>query len=214
MTNKLARHGAENIDSKIYTIRGQKVILDCDLAEIYGITTKRLNEQVKRNEKRFPADFMFQLTQQEWEQLNLSIGDRSQNATGSFKNLRSQNATSRSHGGRRYVPAAFTEHGALMVANVLNSPDAVEMSVFVVRAFIKMREVFAASKTLALKLAELEKQLTTRLNIHEKAIVHVLGEIKKLMPPASQPPEPKRRKIGFTAKETRAAYVAKKARVR
>jgi phage regulator Rha-like protein len=108
--------------------------MDSDLAEIYGIPTKRLNEQVKRNLKRFPADFMFQLTKEEAQPLN---------------RLRSQFATSSLHGGRRYLPYAFTEHGAIMAANVLNSPKAIEMSVFVVRAFIKMRETLANNKALA-----------------------------------------------------------------
>jgi hypothetical protein len=217
VTDKLARYEAETIGERIFTIRSQKVILDFDLAAIYGVTTKRLNEQVKRNKKRFPADFLCQLKQDEWQdvQTQITIMDevifRSKIATGPAKNknLRSQFATSSSHGGRRYTPYAFTEHGALMAANVLNSPSAVEMSVFVVRAFIKMREAFAGNKALVGKLSELEKKLTSRLNIHEKAIVHVLGEIKKLMATASQPQESQKRRIGFIAKEKRAAYAVK-----
>lgn len=104
--------------------------------------------------------------------------------------------------------AGPTEHGALMAANVLNSPEAVEMSVFVVSAFIKLREAFDSNKALAAKLAELEKKLTSRLNIHEKAIVHVLGEVRKLMAEGVTP-EPPKRKIGFTAKEHRAAYAGR-----
>jgi phage regulator Rha-like protein len=191
MKDKLSRYEPEDIEGKIYTVRGQRVIMDSDLAEIYGIPTKRLNEQVKRNLKRFPADFMFQLTKEEAQPLN---------------RLRSQFATSSLHGGRRYLPYAFTEHGAIMAANVLNSPKAIEMSVFVVRAFIKMRETLANNKALALKLAELEKKLTERLNVHERAIVHVLGEIRKLMASAEPSPEAPKRKIGFEVKERAARY--------
>ena len=169
----------EPIERLIRVIRGQRVILDTDLAQIYGVLTWRLNEQVKRNRDRFPADFMFQLTDAE------------------NKALTSQFARSKKgRGGRRTLPFAFTEHGAFMAANVLNSPRAVQMSVFVVRAFAKMREVLAQNKDLAAKLAELERTLTARLDGHEKAIVHILDEIKKLMEPTPEP-EPKRRPIGF-----------------
>jgi phage regulator Rha-like protein len=106
----------------------------------------------------------------------------------------------------KYLPYAFTEHGAIMAANVLNSPKAIEMSVFVVRAFIKMRETLANNKALALKLAELEKKLTERLNVHERAIVHVLGEIRKLMASAEPSPETPKRKIGFEVKEKATKY--------
>jgi len=181
-----------NLESSIVTIRGLKVILDADLAKIYGVTTKRLNEQTKRNSARFPEEFMFQLTNDE------------------MNNLRSHFATSSLHGGRRYLPYAFTEHGAIMAANVLNSPKAIEMSVFVVRAFIKMRETLANNKALALKLVELEKKLTERLNVHERAIVHVLGEIRKLMASTEPSPEPSKRKIGFEVKEKAAVYKAKR----
>jgi len=104
--------------------------------------------------------------------------------------------TSKGRGGRRYIPIAFTEHGAIMAANVLNSPRAVQMSVFVVRAFVKMRQALAENKELAAKLSELERTLTARLDDHEKAIVHILDEIKKLMEPLPAP-KPKRRQIGF-----------------
>jgi phage regulator Rha-like protein len=167
------------IEQLIRIIRGQRVILDSDLARVYGVTTKRLNQAVKRNQDRFPADFAFQLANQE-----VAI-------------LRSQFVTSSSYGGRRYLPFAFTEHGAIMAANVLNSPRAVQMSVFVVRAFVKMREALGQNAQLAEKLAELERRLTGRLDVHEKAIVHILEEIKKLMEPLTPQPEPKRPEIGF-----------------
>jgi phage regulator Rha-like protein len=167
------------VEPLIRIIRGQRVILDSDLAVVYGVPTRHLNQAVNRNPDRFPADFAFQLVNQE------------------VASLRSQIVTSSSHGGRRYLPFAFTEHGAIMAASVLNSPRAVQMSVFVVRAFVKMREVLAQNRQLAEKLAELERRLTERLDVHEKAIVHILGEIKKLMEPLPAQPEPKPREIGF-----------------
>jgi phage regulator Rha-like protein len=168
------------IESLIISIRGQKVILDSNLAALYGVTTKRLNEQLKRNSDRFPDDFMFELTDQE------------------YSYLRSQNATSRLHGGRRYPPKAFTEHGALMVANILNSTRAVEMSVFVIRAFVKMRETFIQNKRITSLLVDLEKKLGARLDTHEKAILHILQEMRKL----TELPQPieqqeKKTKMGF-----------------
>ena len=181
----------ETIEPVIRVIRGQRVILDADLARIYGVATKVLNQAVKRNSKRFPMDFMFRLTAQEREVL------RSQIATGPGANLRSQIVTSRSHGGRRYLPYAFTEHGAVMAANVLNSERAVAMSVYVVRAFVKLREVLASTTELAKKLDDLERKLTSRQNIHEKAIVQLFTQMRELLRPAPPQPEPKRRRIGF-----------------
>src|SRR6516225_6910030 len=137
------------IQERIYTIREIRLILDSDLAALYGVPTKRLNEQYSRNRKRFPQDFAFQLTAEEAD------------------SLRSQIATSSSHGGRRYRPHVFTEHGALQAANILNSARAVQMSIYVVRAFAKMREALRGTPELARKLAALEKKLTARLNVHE-----------------------------------------------
>lgn len=167
------------IEQRIYTIRGVRVILDSDLAALYGVPTKRLNEQYRRNRKRFPEDFAFQLTAKE------------------ANSLRSQIATSSSHGGRRYRPYAFTEHGALMAANILNTPRAVQMSVFVIRAFIKMREALRRTPELTRKLAALEKKLTSRLDVHEAAIVQVLQEIMQILNPPPPPPETPRHRIGF-----------------
>lgn len=176
----------------IYLIRGQKVMLDADLAQIYGVATARLNQQVGRNPERFPRDFVFQLTRKE------------------FDNLMLQSATSSSgHGGRRKPPLVFTEHGAIMAATVLNSPQAVRMSVFVVRAFVKMREMLASHRDLALKLEELERSLTTRLGEHDRTISTILTELRRLM----TPPDPPRRRIGFHVGEPRARYrVPKSAR--
>jgi hypothetical protein len=160
------------VESRILMLRQQKVILDNDLAELYGVTVKRLNQQVKRNGDRFPADFMFQLTAQEQESLRL------------------QNATSKeARGGRRYRPYAFTEHGAIMAATVLNSERAVDMSVFVVRAFVRLREVLATNQQLAIKLDELEQRLDT----HDASIQELIEAIRELMAPGP----PSGRKIGF-----------------
>lgn len=182
MSSQLAL--SNDLSHLIHTIRGQKVILDADLARIYGVPTKRLNEQVKRNRQKFPPDFLFKLTAAEVKELN-----RSQIATGSQK-----------HRDPRFAPHAFTEHGAIMAANVLNSPRADQMSVYVVRAFLKMRSLLTEHRELARQLAELEKKLTKRLDVHEVAIVDVLHRIMRLLDPPSVP-EPKRRQIGFHATE-------------
>jgi ORF6N domain-containing protein len=168
------------IDSMIRSIRGVRVMLDSDLAKIYGVPTFRFNEAIKRNRHRFPADFMFQLTREE------------------FDSLTSQIAMSKpGRGGRRTLPYAFTEHGALMAANILNSPRAVQMSVFVIRAFVKMRETLLGTRELARKRALLEKKLTCRLDSHEAAIVHVLQDLMQILNPPPPPLDPPRRRIGF-----------------
>jgi ORF6N domain len=170
-----------SIESAIYSLRGQRVMLDSDLAAIYGTSTMRLNEQFKRNRKRFPDDFAFVLTRKE------------------FTNLISQDAISRSHGGRRTLPIAFTEHGAIMLASVLNSEIAVQASVRVVRAFVRLREMVAANAQLASKLAELER----RLDSHDEAIVDLFATLKRLLEP---PEPPKKREIGFHVREKAAHY--------
>jgi hypothetical protein len=179
--NPLAR--ADHVDRLIYEIRGQKVMLDADLAAVYGVTTKRLNEAMKRNPQRFPADFVFQFTAQELAAL------RSQFAT---SKRRSQFVTGSGRGGRRYLPYTFTEHGAIMAANVLNSPRAVQMSVFVVRAFLKMRAALSYNRELARKLAALEKELKERLDVHEAAIVTILQRVMDIIDPPALPDPPKK----------------------
>jgi phage regulator Rha-like protein len=176
----------ESVEPLIREIRGERVVLDHDLARIYGVPTKRLNEQIRRNPDRFPPDFVFRLTEEEAESL------RSQMAT--LKSGRGQH--------RKYLPYAFTEHGAVMAANVLNTPQAVQMSVFVVRAFLKMRTLLADTKGLTQKLAALEAELKARLDVHESAIVDVLQRIMRLLDPPPTPPrpEPKRREMGFHAR--------------
>jgi predicted amino acid-binding ACT domain protein len=181
----------EQIDGMIHTIRGMRVMLDGDLAEIYGVPTFRFNEAIKRNRHRFPADFMFQLTREEFDSL------RSQLAMSKTENS-SQIAMSKTgRGGRRTLPYAFTEHGALQAANVLRSKRAVQMSLFVIRAFVKMRETLLGTRELAKKLAALEKRLGSRLDVHEAAIVQVLQELMQILNPPPPPPEPPRRRIGF-----------------
>ena len=165
----------DNIEPLIRTIRGQKVILADDLARLYGVPTKRLNEQVKRNQERFPHDFMFQFSPEE---------------AGAALRSRSQIATLKRGRNLKYLPYAFTENGAVISANVLNSPQAVRMSVFVVRAFVKMRE-------LAAELLKLEARLTARLDGHETAIFEVLQRVMDILNPPPRPPEPPRRQIGF-----------------
>ena len=181
MTGKPARKPGNGIEDRIQTVRGVKVILDSDLAGIYGVEVRRLNEQVKRNGDRFPEDFAFTLDDQEWQE---------------FRRLRSQNATLKRGRHRKYLPRVFTEHGALMAANVLNSPQAAEMSVFVVRAFVRMRTVFSNSDELAGKLNALEAELRARLDTHDAAIVDILRRILDIIDPPRLP-DPKRKKIGF-----------------
>jgi hypothetical protein len=175
----------------IRTIRGQRVILDFDVARIFGVPTFRFNEAVKRNRERFPSDFLFQLTAEEAKSL------RSQSATLKRTDNPSQIAIgSQKHRDPRYLPYAFTENGAVMAVNILNSPEAVRMSIFVVRAFIKMRELLGGTKELARQLADLEKKLTARLDGHEIAIVDVLRRVMDILDPPPLPETP-RRQIGF-----------------
>ena len=172
--NKTAIILAKRVSSKILVLRNQKVILDTDLAELYGVPVKRLNEQLKRNLQRFPPDFLFTLTRVEYQNL------RSQNATSSF-----------AHGGRRYLPYAFTEHGAIMAATVLNSKRAIEMSIFVVRAFVGMRQALAVNQHVVSKLSELE----ARLDNHDADIQDLVEAIRELMAPLPA----NSRRIGFEA---------------
>lgn len=162
----------EDITRRILTVRGQRAMLDSDLAALYGVTTKRLNEQVRRNRVRFPADFAFQLTAEE------------------VANLRSHFATSSSQwGGRRYLPLVFTEHGAVMLANVLNSPGAIQMSVFVVRAFLQLREWVAGQTDLAARLTALER----RVGVHDSELIDIIQTIRRMLEPPVEP----RKRIGF-----------------
>lgn len=166
---------AENIELSIIVLRGERVILDADLARLYAVPTKRLNEQVRRNRRRFPTDFMFRLTREE------------------FSHLRSQSATSSSRwGGRRHNPHAFTEHGAIMAANVLSSERALEASVLVVRAFVRLRQFLMSHAELARKLAELEKRYDAEFRA-------VFDAIRALMEPVVSSTKPR---IGFRPSTT------------
>lgn len=164
----------ERVERAILILRGHRVILDADLADLYGVEVKRLNEQVKRNLDRFPDDFAFTLTEEEHEAL------RSQFAT--LKTGRGEH--------RKYLPRAFTEHGALMAASVLSSPKAVEMSILVVRAFVRIRQLLASNRQLAAKLNELEHKVAA----HDKNIVALVHAVRRLM----TVPEKPKRKIGFS----------------
>lgn len=178
-----------DVGSLIITIRNQEVIVDRDLAEIYGVETRRLNEQVKRNPERFPEDFMFQLTKEEADY---------------WPRSRSQIAILKRGKNIKCLPYAFTEHGATMVANVLISPQAVKMSVFVVRAFVKVREMLSTYKKLAHKLAELERKLQK----HNESIRSLIVAVRQLMRPPE--PETQKRRIGFSAEEPHVPYEVSK----
>jgi hypothetical protein len=184
---------APDISRLIHSIRDRRVVLDADLAGLYGVPTKRLNEQFRRNLNRFPEDFAFQLGPDEWavlrsqiEGLNRGQGMRSQIATASKRNI-------------RYLPVVFTEHGALMAANILNSPRAVAMSVYVIRAFVKMREDVAANAAILRRLAEIDRTLL----IHDVTLREILQKLRPLLEPPPLPPKPE---IGFHVKEDALPY--------
>jgi len=159
----------ERIERRILVVRGEKVLLDSDLATLYGVSTKRLNEQVKRNRERFPPDFMFQLTAEE------------------VAALRSQIATSNGRGGRRYLPYVFTEHGTIMAANVLNSPRAIAVSIYVVRTFIALRQYAVSHQFLSRRLEQMEKKYDHQFKVVFDAIRQLIEQPVKDTP-----------RIGFT----------------
>lgn len=181
MPNELVHAGAEGIQSLILTLRGQRVMLDSDLARIYGVTTGKLNQALKRNLVRFPKDFAFQLERKE------------------FVNLISQSVISSSYGGRRTIPWVFTEHGAIMLASVLNSPVAVDASVRVVRAFVFLREQLLANRELSRKFVELEK----RLDSHDESLAALFEAIRRLLEPEDSEAK---REIGFHLREMAPPY--------
>jgi len=168
----------QEVGTLIFLIRGQRVIVDSDLARLYGVPTKRLNEQIKRNAERFPEEFMFQLSRQEAEALLLS---------------RSQNATLKRGYNIKYLPRVFTEHGALMAANILNSPQAVTMSVAIVKAFVKLRRMALSVEQLSRKVASLERGFRQ----HGEHFDEVFDAIRQLM----NPPAPSRKRIGFHSED-------------
>lgn len=173
--------GVARAAQRILFLRGQKVLVDADLAQLYGVSTKRLNQQTRRNAERFPADFVFELTPQEKAEVVANCNH--------LAKLRFSAA----------LPLAFTEHGALMAASVLNTPRAVEMSLYVVRAFVRLREVLATHKALARKLAELERAVATLDERTDARFRETFNAIRALM----TQPEPKRRPSGFVTPEDR-----------
>lgn len=177
---------------RILTLRGQRVVLDADLARLYGVPTKRFNEAVKRNSARFPKDFAFQLTAGEFESMRARFAALSEDPTAEVAGNWSQFATSSkaTRRGKVYRPWAFTEHGAVMAANVLRSPKAVAMSVYVVRAFVRMREELTTSVVILKRLADVDKKLVT----HDVILRDIYEKLRPLLTP---PPETPRPKIGF-----------------
>lgn len=186
----------ETITQRIVVVREQKVLLDSDLAALYGVETRRFNEQVRRNTERFPEDFMFQLTQEEWDSL------RSQFAT--LKMGRGQH--------RKYLPYAFTEHGAIMAATVLNSSRAVEVSIYVVRAFVRLREMISSNKELAKRLDELEQRIEHKTETlalqHDSFARNTRAQLKQVFDAIRElmtPPDPPKRPIGFVTTDEKPA---------
>ncbi len=181
------------LESLILTLRGRKVMLDADLAELFGVPTHVFNQAIKRNTDRFPEDFVFQLTAQEW--VNLKSKAKSSSSEPLEKESDSPNSSqivmsSKRHRGAAYRPYAFTEHGAIMAATVLNSPQAVAMSVYVVRAFMQMREQFAANAAILKRLAEIDKTLLE----HDGALRAIWSKLQPLLAP---PPETPKKRMGF-----------------
>jgi hypothetical protein len=179
---------AGDVARLIYSLRDQRVILDSDLASLYGVPTKALNQAVKRNRERFPEEFMFQLS---WEEVS------------HLSSLRSQIVTLKRGAHLKYRPLAFTEHGALMASTILNSPRAVAMSVYIIRAFVKMREDLAANAAILKRLAEIDKTLLT----HDLALRDIYQKLRPLLEPPPAPPKPE---IGFHVKEATVPYRVKK----
>jgi chaperonin cofactor prefoldin len=190
----------ETISLRIATVRGQRVILDSDLAALYDVPTKRFNEAVKRNLAKFPPDFMFTVSDEE------------------FDALRSQFATSNAgRGGRRYLPQVFTEHGALMAATLLNSPRAVEVSIYVVRAFVRLRELAASHQDLAKRLSELEDKTEALAMSHDTFSRNTRNQLRQVFDALRElmtPPDPPRRPIGFVPPEEKKATRSRSVRPR
>jgi hypothetical protein len=173
----------KEIEDKIYLIRGLKIMFDNDLAELYEVNTSRLNEQVKRNKGRFPRDFMFQLSEKEWE------------------NLKSQNAISSSWGGRRNPPFAFTEHGVLMLSSVLNSHRAIQVNIRIMRIYVRLRELIISNKDILLKLEQLERNVSK----NDGEIKLIFKYLHQLLPKQDQP----RKIIGYKRKAENESVAAK-----
>jgi len=193
MTRNAVLISADRIERLILLVRGEKVILDADLARLYGVSTKRFNEQVKRNRRRFPKRFMFRLTADEKAEVVANCDH--------LKNLKFSPV----------LPYAFTEHGAIMAATVLNSPRAIQVSIYVIEAFVRLRGLLSSNRELVRKLAELEKELKERLDVHEAAIVDILRRMMDIIDPPALP-EPSHKQIGFQVKERHGLYRINKRR--
>ncbi len=186
LNKSLSPVSVELIERRIYLIRGHKVMIDADLAELYDVPTYQLNQAVKRNRRRFPSDFMFQLKKKEAESLRSQFVISNTSEGG----LRSQFATSKTgRGGRRYLPYAFTEQGVAMLSSVLNSERAIEVNIAIMRAFVKLRQLLQSNEELNRKFAAVIRKLAT----HDKYFTVVFDELKKL----NEPPTPSRKQIGF-----------------
>ena len=176
-------HNAEPLEPLIFRVRGHRVVLDADLARLYGVDTKRFNQAFKRNAHRFPADFAFRLTAEEVGGLRSQFVTSNRQVSDLLKGMWSQFVTT-SRGGRRSLPWVFTEHGALMAANVLRSDRAVQMSIFVVRAFVRLREQVSANTAILKRLAEIDKTLLE----HDSALRDVYQKLLPLLQPPADPP--------------------------
>lgn len=201
MPTKQALVSVGRIDQLIYAVRGQRVMLDRDLALLYGVETRVLNQAVRRNRERFPAEFVFALSSEETSRISQFVISQ---LAPEAATLRSQIVISKpGRGGRRYRPYAFSEHGALMAATVLSSPQAVKMSLFIIRAFVKMREQQAANAAILKRLAEIDRTLFT----HDATLRDIYRKLRPLLEP---PPEPPRKEIGFHVKEDALPYRVKR----
>ncbi len=195
----------EQIARRICYVRGEKVLLDVDLAALYGVATKALNQAVRRNRDRFPDDFMFQLTTKEVLILRSQFVTSSSQGTegqAAEKNSSQTVMSSKRHGGRRYRPYVFTEQGVAMLSSVLNSDRAVRVNIAIMRAFVRLRQTLDANRELARKFSELER----RVDKHDEEILAILEAIRQLM----TPPEKSRREIGFHVRENAPRYRATK----
>ena len=193
------------IAQSILVLRGQKVMLDSDLADLYGVATKVLNQAVKRNASRFPVDFMFQISAEEMEKVSQVVIPPAQERTEKKVTNSSQFVTSsRKYRGKRYRPYAFTEHGVAMLSSILNSERAVKVNIAIMRAFVRLRDVLETNRELARKFDELEK----RVGKHDEKIDATLEAIRQLMAPPTKP----RREIGFHVREKAPRYGARKLR--
>ena len=181
----------EIIHNKIYEIRGHKVMLDYEIAEMYEVETKRINEQVKRNIERFPEDFMFQLTENEWEMM------RSQIMTTSDSNWSQIATSSKKHRGKSYLPFAFTEHGVTMLASVLRSEKAVKVSIAVVRAFISLKQYIADRKNISKQINSIKDELSERIDEQDVQIIEIYQVLDKLIQDKEEQKPVKREPIGF-----------------